>query len=222
MSPTQNIIHSLRFFSSLNEGQMEQLGSICSVANYKKEYVLHYEKSKTDRLLFLVEGLAKAYRMDKHDNETFLYHIYQDRMLSELSTFEDDQLVSYSNIMLIEDSKILSIDYPKFKRYFLDNGILCTELAKEVIIKSKQLQDLVDREIIFDSVSKVAMMLDTDISMFNRLKRYDVSAMLHIQPATLSRVLNRLKRDAIIDIFHGEVKILQREKLTKIYKGDRA
>ncbi len=216
--PIENIIRSLNFFSSLNEEQIDKLISICSIRNYKNEYVLHYEKSKTDRLLFLVDGLAKAYKIDKHGNETFLYHIYADRIVSELSTFEDDYLISYSNIILIEDSKILSIEYPKFKEHFLDNGVLCTELAKEIIIQSKQLQDLVDREFIFDSVSKVAMMLATDIGMFNKLKRYDVSAMLHMQPATLSRVLNRLKRDGIIDIFHGEVKVLQRVQLEKIYK----
>jgi len=62
------------------------------------------------------------------------------------------------------------------------------------------------------------MMLCSDINMFNRLKRYDISLMLHIQPATLSRVLNRLKRDAIIDIDHGKVIIRNGKRLENIYK----
>jgi CRP/FNR family transcriptional regulator len=91
------------------------------------------------------------------------------------------------------------------------------ELANEVIRQSKQLQDLVNREFIFDSVSKVAMMLDSDLDMFNRLKRYDVSLMLHIQPSTLSRVLNRLKRNSIIDIIRGEVIVVNQRALNRIY-----
>ncbi len=161
--------------------------------------------------------MAKAYKIDKHENEIFLYYIYGGNILSEISTVEDKYLISYSNIQLIENSQILTIDYKEFKKLFLDSGVLCLEFANEIIRQSKQLQDLVNREFIFDSVSKVAMMLYDSLDMFNRLKRYDVSLMLHIQPSTLSRVLNRLKRNSIIDIKRGKVIILNQEALKRIY-----
>jgi CRP/FNR family transcriptional regulator len=63
------------------------------------------------------------------------------------------------------------------------------------------------------------MLLEHDLEIFNKLKRYDVSLMLHIQPATLSRVLNRLKRDEMIDIDKGNIIILDHERLQHIYKG---
>ena len=212
-------IHSLEFFSNLCEDEMEQLIAISSLKNYNAECLLHYEKSQSNKLLFLVNGLAKAYKMDKHDNEIFLYYIYKNHMLSEISSLQDEYLTSYSNITFVEDSQLLSIDYAQFKEKFLDNSILCLELANEVIRQSKLLQDLVNREFIFDSVSKVAMMLSSNLEMFNRLKRYDVSLMLHIQPSTLSRVLSRLKRKAVIDIDHGKVIITDRKSLVKIYEG---
>ena len=214
----KNIIHSLAFFSTLNEVEVDKLISISSLKHYKNEYMLHYENSQSDRLLFLVNGLAKASKIDKHDNEIFLYYVHKNHILSEISTLENDTLISYSNMTLVEESKILSIDYQAFKKYFLDNGLLCLELANEMIHQSKQLQDLVSREFVFNSVAKVSMMLCSDIDMFNRLKRYDISLMLHIQPATLSRVLNRLKRDTIIDIDHGKVIILNGKRLENIYK----
>lgn len=214
----KNIIQSLSFFSTLNEEEVERLISISSMQQYTNEYMLHYEHSQSDRLLFLVEGLAKASKIDKHDNEIFLYYVYKNHILSEISTLQDNYLTSYSNMTLIEDSQVLSIDYQAFKKYFLDNGLLCLELANEMIHQSKQLQDLVSREFVFNSVAKVSMMLCSDIDMFNKLKRYDISLMLHIQPATLSRVLNRLKRDAIIDIDHGKVIILNSKRLENIYK----
>ena len=215
----EKIIHSLEFFSNLGEDEREQLIAISSLKNYDAECLLHYEKSQNDKLLFLVSGLAKAYKMDKHDNEIFLYYIYKHHMLSEISSLEENALTSYSNITFVEDSQLLSIDYLQFKEKFLDKGILCLELANEVIRQSKLLQDLVNREFIFDSVSKVAMMLSSNLEMFNRLKRYDVSLMLHIQPSTLSRVLSRLKRKGIIDIDHGKVIIADRKSLVKIYEG---
>lgn len=214
----KNIIQSLSFFNTLNEEEVDALISISFVKEYNNEYMLHYENTQSDRLLFLVEGLAKSSKIDKHNNEIFLYYVYKNHILSEISTLQDDYLTSYSNMTLIEDSQVLSIDYKAFKTYFLDNGLLCLELANEMIYQSKQLQDLVNREFVFNSVAKVSMMLCSDINMFNRLKRYDISLMLHIQPATLSRVLNRLKRDAIIDIDHGKVIIRNGKRLENIYK----
>jgi len=215
----KNIIHSLAFFSTLNEVEVDKLISISSLKHYKNEYMLHYENSQSSRLLFLVSGLVKATKIDKYDNEIFLYYVYKNHILSEISTLQNDTLTSYSNMTLVEESKILSIDYKAFKKYFLDNGLLCLELANEMIHQSKQLQDLVSREFVFNSVAKVSMMLCSDIDMFNRLKRYDISLMLHIQPATLSRVLKRLKRDTIIDIIQGKVIILKNKRLKNIYKG---
>ena len=214
----KNIIESLSFFSTLNEEAVDKLISISFVKEYNNEYMLHYENTQSNRLLFLVKGLAKASKIDKHDNEVFLYYVYANHILSEISTLQDDYLTSYSNLTLVEDSKVLSIDYEAFKKYFLDNGLLCLELANEMIHQSKKLQDLVSREFVFNSVAKVSMMLCSDIDMFNKLKRYDISLMLHIQPATLSRVLNRLKHDAIIDIDHGKVIILNSKRLENIYK----
>jgi len=216
----RTIISSLDFFRSLNNEQIDILANIANVTTYTKEYVLHYEKQRTQTLLFLVEGLAKAYKIDKHDNEIFLYYIYENSLLSEISSMNDEYLYSFSNIQLIEDSKILSLNYNTFKKEFLQKHLLCSEFANEIIHRSMQLQSLVNREFIFDSVSKVAMMIDEDVDMFNKLKRHDISLILHIQPATLSRVLNRLKRNKIIDIIHGKITIADHKALQSVYKDE--
>lgn len=212
-------INSLSFFKNLSEEKLEKLLSISSIKHYSNDALLHYEKSQSSKLLFLVNGLAKAYKIDKHENEIFLYYIYKNHTISEISSLENDHLTSYSNIDFLEDSQVLSIDYKAFKKHFLDNGLLCLELTSEVIRQSKLLQDLVSREFVFNSVAKVAMMLHGDVDMFNRLKRSDVALMLHIQPSTLSRVLNRLKNNAIIDIDHGKVIILHAKGLKQLYEG---
>ena len=214
----KNVITSLNFFSTLNTQQIELLASISTINNYNKDYMLHYEQKCTGNLLFLNTGLAKAYKIDKHNNEIFLYYIYKNSLLSEISDISSDSLYSFSNIELIEDSQILSIDYKQFKKHFLNKNILSLELINEILSRSQKLQSLVNREFIFDSVSKVAIMLNSDLDMFNRLKRHDISLMLHIQPATLSRVLNRLKRNKIIDIIQGKVTVLDTTALKNIYE----
>ena len=213
----KNVIKSQDFFSSLNEEQVDKLASISTLNSYSKEYILHYESRELDRLIFLIEGLVKAYKIDKHGNEIFLYYVYKNNMLSEVSDLKSKNLTSYSNMAFVEDSQILSIDYQSFKSDFLHNNLLCLEFSQEVILRSQKLESLINREFIFDSVAKVSMMLHSDLDMFNKLKRHDISLILHIQPATLSRVLNRLKRNKIIDIIHGKVIIMDFIALKDIF-----
>ena len=146
----KDAIVRLSFFSSLNEEQIELLSSISTLYNYSKEYVVFYEKETNDSILFLLNGLVKVYKIDKHNNEIFLHYIYPNSMISEISNLNKSSLSSFSNVMLLEDSQILSIDYKKFKEFFIEKGYLCFELTNEIILKSQQLQSLINREFIFN------------------------------------------------------------------------
>jgi len=70
-------IGSLEFFNNLSEDKIEKLISISSLQSYSSDRLLHYEKTENSKLLFLLNGLAKAYKIDKYDNEVFLYYIYE-------------------------------------------------------------------------------------------------------------------------------------------------
>jgi CRP/FNR family transcriptional regulator len=93
------------------------------------------------------------------------------------------------------------------------------ELLEILLNKTHQLQCIVNRELVFDATAKVAFMLNQDLEMFNKLKRQEVSFMLHIQPETLSRVLKKLARNETIAIENGEVIITNKEDLISIFRG---
>lgn len=212
----KNKIKSLDFFKTLNDNHINELIQISSIDYYDEDYILYYEKTQTNYLYFLIEGQAKSYKIDKHDNEIFLYYIQNNSIISEVSTIYDDVLNTYSNVSFVEKSQILSIDYKLFKDKFLNKNILNKEFINEIITRSQKLESLVNREFIFDAVTKVAAMIASDLDMFNKLKRHDIALILHIQPATLSRVLNRLKRNNIIGISQGKVSILDKQNLELI------
>src|SRR5574344_2501636 len=196
----QESINSLDFFKNLNHNEIEQLMNFSYISKYDKDSILFYETDKRNHLLFLVSGLIKIYKYDKFDNEIFLYHIYSNSLISELSNLNTNEIFCFSNASFIEDSVVLSIDFLKLQEHFLNNNLLVKELMNSLLKKTNQLRSLVNRELVFDATAKVAYMLVSDLKMFNNLKRQDVSFMLHIQPETLSRVLKKLSRDNIIEI----------------------
>ncbi len=212
-------IKKINIFAHLDDDSLEKLASISYVSKFEKDSVLYYESDTIDKILFLVEGLIKVYKIDKYDNEIFLYYIYPNSMISELSNLNQNQIRCFSNTEFIENSLMLSIDYKKFKELFLLENVLVLKFIEEIIYKNQQLQCIVNRELVFDATSKVAFMLSNDLEMFNQLKRNQVALMLHIQPETLSRVLKRLVRNKTINIDKGNVVIENTEELQSIYLG---
>ncbi|RXJ86266.1 Crp/Fnr family transcriptional regulator [Arcobacter sp. CECT 8985] len=215
----QETIKTIDFFKNLSKEHIEVLSDFSSITSYKKNSILYYESEENNKLIFLVDGLIKIYKVDKFGNEIFLYHIYKNNMISELSTMNTSKIHCFSNAEFVQDSKILSIDYERFKTNFLDKNILTSELIEVLLNKSQQFQCIINRELVFDATAKVAFMIKQDLEMFNKLKRQEVSFMLHIQPETLSRVLKRLVRNNIIKIETSEVSILDHDALTSIFKG---
>ena len=215
----QQSIRKISFFNNLNDEQIDLIASISSESTYSSNSILYYESDENNNLLFLVDGLIKTYKIDKFDNEIFLYHIYKNSMISELTSIKQNEIYCFSNAEIIEDSTILSINFDKFKEHFLSKNILTMELLEILLEKTHQLQCIVNRELVFDATAKVAFMLNQDVDMFNKLKRQEVSFMLHIQPETLSRVLKRLTRNGVILVENGDVIIINKDALISIFKG---
>jgi len=215
----QESIRKISFFNNLNDEQIDLIASISNESNYSSNSILYYESDANNNLLFLVDGLIKIYKVDKFDNEIFLYHIYKNSMISELTSIKQNDIYCFSNAEFIDDSTILSINFNKFKEHFLSKNILTFELLEILLEKTHQLQCIVNRELVFDATAKVAFMLNQDIEMFNKLKRQEVSFMLHIQPETLSRVLKRLTRNGVILVENGDVAIINKDALISIFRG---
>jgi CRP-like cAMP-binding protein len=212
-------INNISFFNTLTNQQKEEIASISVVNKYQKNTILYYESDTNKNILFLLSGLLKIFKVDKFDNEIFLYHIHKNSMISELSSIKQNDIYCFSNAEFVEDSEILSMNFEKFNELFLSKNILTIELMEVLLDKTHQLQCIVNRELVFDATAKVAFMLSNDLEMFNKLKRQEVSFMLHIQPETLSRVLKKLTRNETIEIDNSKVKIKNQKALEYVFKG---
>ena len=219
MQNIEDNIKLLDFFKELDKSSLEKLCNISVLNTYPNGYTLYYEEDIQEKIFFLVDGLIKTYKVDRQDNEIFLNYIYSNTLISEISSIHENEIACFSNTEFIKDSVVLEINYALFKKYFIETNILTTQFISEILTKSKQLYCIIDREVVFDATAKVAYSLYDDLGMFNKLKRQEIASMLHIQPATLSRILKKLVRQEIIEIETAQINILQKSKLKNIFNG---
>ena len=215
----RNIIKGISLFRNLNEDQVTFISSISTIEKYPIKSILYYESDVSNNFQFLINGLIKVYKVDKFGNEIFLYHIYENSMISELSSLDNSEIYCFSNAEVMEDSIILNVNFERLQKHFLSKNILISELIEILLEKTHQLQYIVNRELVFDATAKVAFMLKQELPVFNKLKRQEVSFMLHMQPETLSRVLKKLNRNRVITIENNEVLIKDEEALISIFKA---
>ncbi|MEA3331787.1 MAG: Crp/Fnr family transcriptional regulator [Campylobacterota bacterium] len=220
MEKKLSYIRNFNFFKTLNDEQISVIDSISNIVKYPPNSILYYENDMYNKIFFLISGLLKVYKIDKFNNEIFLYHIHKNSLISELTTLDNESIYCFSNAEFIEESIVLEVDFIEFKKQLLSKNILNNEFINEILLKTQQLHCVVNRELVFDATAKVAFMLSHDLDMFNKLKRQEVSFMLHIQPETLSRVLKKLKRSDIIDTQSSKIIIKDNESLLKIYMGE--
>lgn len=217
---THEAIKSIDFFKTLDDKQLVFLQSISTIRTFSANTIVYYEDDIDYSLQFLVNGTIKIYKMDKYDNEIFLYYIYKNNMISEFTSIDEESIYCFSNASFTEKGAILSIDFKKFKKEFINTGVLTNSFIKEILAKTHQLQCILNRELVFDATAKVSFMINNDLEMFNKLKRTQIAFMLHIQPETLSRVLKKLIRSEIIkNNNNNNIEIIDDEQLCSIFRG---
>lgn len=215
-SVTVEYLISIPLFSDLAEKELIELAQMSSFRHFPKGDILYYEKEQYNEIYYLKEGLIKVYKVDRFDNEVFMYNLFSDTLISEITDFE--HIGCFANAEFVVDSEVLVIDFDRFQKMYENSPKLMLKLLKEFAKKSKMLQCIINREIVFDGTAKVAFMLINDLRSFNQLKKQEVAYMLNIQPETLSRILKKLTRNKIIDTEGGDVVIRDESALREIFE----
>ena len=214
-----NFLKDIPFFNCLDDDILEQLSQIATIKKHVYSDVLFYEKDSQNEIFYLVEGAIKFYKVDRFDNEIFLYKIISNSIIFDISKFCEEHVMScYANAEFLEDSKVLIFNNIKFRELMQTNQDFMKIVLKESFKMIQQLQCIISRDVVFDGTAKVAHTLVNDLRNFNTLKKHEIAYMLHIQPETLSRILKKLTRNGIIEIEKNCVKILNLDELREIYE----
>lgn len=211
------IIKTLEFFSQMEDSKLNTLLPSARVKNYATSEIMTYEEEDVARVYFLLEGEVKLYKVDRYDNEIFLYTLPATALLTNIGSLDDDQISCFSNIEFLQDSQVVSFDMHSFKSLVKSENTLLINLVNALSTQKQLMDCMVNMGMVYDGTAKVANMLYNHTNLFNSLKKQEIAYRLNIQPATLSRILTKLIRKNIIVEKEHQVEVLQEAELYELF-----
>jgi CRP/FNR family transcriptional regulator len=211
------MIEDLNFFKECDPLKLSLLSSTAKFKSYNASDILMYEEDDVNRVYFLVEGEVKLYKVDRFDNEVFLYTLSEQTLLTDIGSLECNTISCFSNIEFLVPSRVVSFDLKIFKEVVKTDFSLLINLVNLLADQKQRVDCMVSMGMVYDVTAKVAKMLYDHLDLYNRLKKQEISYRLNIQPATLSRVLAKFIRKGLIMEEDHKTVVLQREELTRYF-----
>jgi len=213
-----SLLDELHFFSECDPLKLITLSSTAKIKTYQTSDLMVFEDDDIHRVYFLVEGEVKLYKVDRFENEIFLYTLSNQSLLTNIGTLECDHVSCFSNVEFLAPSRVISCDLNLFKETVKNDMTLLINLVN-LLARQKQMVDcMVNMGMVYDVTAKVAKMLYDHLELYNSLKKQEVSYRLNIQPATLSRVLAKFIRLGLIVEEDHKTIILKRDELPRYFK----
>ncbi len=204
-----------RIFHTLSEEDWEYLFSISTLKTFQKNNILFYQGDVSSYLHILIEGAVKIYKHNSKGHEVILKEIEQISLIAQLANLEE--IAFPSNCMAMQDSKILLVDYGKFKSYFLHDPNFLLIFVKSLTQRILELEYLLSAHLTLDAKAKVAKFIYENQERLNQKSNVEIAKILNITPETLSRNIKKLRNEGIIQTQEGQLMILKPKALRQCF-----
>ncbi|CAM2865409.1 Crp/Fnr family transcriptional regulator [Helicobacter burdigaliensis] len=210
-------LEEFEIFKNLPQQEIDKLQEIVKIKHFSQKEIIAYEGDISKEVLLLLKGEVKLYKVNRFGGEIFLCQLRE----GLLNTPKEKEQFIFANLECKKDSKVAFFSKDLLFSLFLKSPSLMHFFFIQLQEKLQFFEDVIRRELVFDSTAKIAYFLVHDLEDFNHNKKQDIAAFLNIQPETLSRILKKLSRDGmILQDKEGRVQIQDLQALKQIYKKE--
>jgi len=202
-------------FKNLDDNELNEIKKFTLIKRLKKDEVVFFEKESPSYLHFLIEGIARVYKIDNKGNELVIHKFYAPSLIAELANFED--MPYPANCRMESNGIVLKIEFEKFRK-FIKKGDVCMQIMSSLLKKMKHLDNIIQNNLIFDTSTKIAKFIYDNPNAFETFKQHSIATLLNIKPETLSRKLKKFKDLGIIENKGSKLKVVDREKIKDYFE----
>ena len=212
-------LKDIQMFSKLSDKHLFEIRNNSIERSFTKDSIVFYEGDKGEYFYVLLEGKIKLYKTSPKGTQIEINRFEAPAIVGEYACFE--RMPFPATCEFIEDGKMVMIPYKYIYKY-LENPDFSLEMIKSLTSKIMVLSALVHKETIYSSEAKVAKILLENSEIFRKLKYNEIASILNLTPETLSRILNKLKKEQIIksDNNHG-IEILEPDALVMTIESNK-
>jgi CRP/FNR family transcriptional regulator len=203
-------LKDIPLFSGLTATQLENLQSQMHVHQFSKDSIIFYEGDESEYLHILLEGVVRLYKTTPKGTHVHMHNFTAPEVVALFATFE--KVPFPATCELLSDGVVGLLPLEKLYEC-LHNVDFSLSLITALSKRMKLLADLLHKETVYSSEAKIADLILTNPTVFERLKNTEIASILNITPETFSRILSKLKKEAIISINDHVVTILDETKL---------
>jgi CRP/FNR family transcriptional regulator len=203
-------IQDIPMFSDLDKKFHKELQDNIHIKKFTKNSIVFYEGDESDYLYILLEGTVQLYKTSPKGSQVQIKRMKAPNVIGEYACFEKQPFPA--SCEFITDGVMGLLHFDKVYQY-LDNKEFSLGLIRSLTSKVMVLSALVHKETILSSEAKVADLMLEKIDTFNRLRNNEIAGILNLTPETFSRVITKFKKESIIHVVNGELKILNEEAL---------
>ena len=182
-------------------------------------YMIYLQGTAPTCFYFLKEGRVKSFMQSEDGAERVLTVYESGSLLGEAAFF--DGLPRMSSAIALSPCHLVPIDRELVSQQFAANPALAMSMIEYLARKVRMLSDHLDHMAFRPAKWRLTeyILSLSPVGDFVKCNQEEIASAISTSRVTVSRILNELAREGLVELGYQKVKILDREQLLKICSG---
>lgn len=182
-------------------------------------YMIYLQGTDPTCFYFLKEGRVKSFIQSEDGAERVLTVYESGSLLGEAAFF--DGLPRMSSATALSPCLLVPIDRELVSQQFAANPALAMSMIEYLARKVRMLSDHLDHMAFRPAKWRLAehILSLSPAGDFVKCNQEEIASAISTSRVTVSRILNELARDGVVELGYQKIKILNRNQLLKICSG---
>ncbi|MFC7440445.1 Crp/Fnr family transcriptional regulator [Laceyella putida] len=219
-----DLLQGVPLFSGLTDSELERLWEIADHRNFNKKEVIFTEGSEKTAVYLIKSGLVKTYKTDERGHAHIVSLLRDGDLFPHTGFFSQHPYPATAET--IDQTELIAIPVKSFEALMLANPSMAVKVMRvmsdKILDLQKQLQELTgyaaqNRAITFllGLADKYGKKREGTIRIDIPLTHQDMASAIGTTRETVSRLLNQLRKDGLIDVGRNQFIILDKDALSR-------